>query len=317
LLVIAPSRLDLDIEAHLELLVRTPALRTRLSQIGDDSSLMLGRAVAATVSDRRSRTLVTVGRVALAAARWFPGRHLHLLGPGASRAELDAVKTVERSRVVAANQMVGLLVPDTRVIGPPCPTRSISPGRVRKLLGVRDDQRLVFVPAVPARSSGHRLALWVVGILRFLDDRWRVVTLSRDAGVFHDFAAQTGQPHLLVSHPSLDAMSLAGASDIAFLAAEGAFDLLPLVACAARGVPIVAPDRPHLRSLKSQAGLCIVTDPKPRRMALALRDDPDPIAPDPAWLTQFSEPNAERGWLDAIDPCVAVQSTHRAITETR
>lgn len=275
---------------------------------------MLGRAVAATMSDRRAQTLITVGRVALRAARWFDGRHLHLLGPGASRHERDAVESLERSTVVAANETVR--VPGSHVIAPACPTRSISPVRVRKLLGVKDDQRLVFVPSAPSYRSGHRLAVWVVGILGVLDDRWRVATLSRDAGLFHDFAAQTGQPRLLVSHPSVDAMSLAGASDLALLAPEGPFDLLPLAACAARGVAVVAPDGPMLRSLAPKAGIRLIADPRPRRMALALLDDPDPIAPDPAWLARFTEPRAERGWLDVIDPRLHAQLKDSVLSET-
>ena len=299
-LVIAPSRLDLDIEAHLGLLMRSSALRVRRFRIGDDSSLMLGRVAAATASARRATTLLTVGQTAIQASALFRGRHFHLLGPGASKTELKLARLLSPSSVVAANQVVHQQIRDSFVIFPPRATGSISPRQTRKLLGVRDDEKLVFVPTMPSRTSGHRMALWVVGILRFLDERWRVVTLSRDAGVLYDFAAHTGQPRLLVSHSSLDALSIAGASDLALLAPCGRFDLQPVASCAARGLPIVAPDRPMLRAIASQAGIRLVDDPKPRRLALALLDAPEPIPPEQAWLDRFTEAFAERAWLDLI-----------------
>jgi hypothetical protein len=91
---------------------------------------------------------------------------------------------------------------------------------------------------------------------------------------------------------------------------------MPLAACAASGVPIVAPDRPMLRDLAPSAGLRLVHDPKPRRLALTLLDDPDPIAPDPEWIARFTSPRAERAWLDLIDPRLHARLKETALSET-
>jgi glycosyltransferase involved in cell wall biosynthesis len=116
---------------------------------------------------------------------------------------------------------------------------------LRADLGLAHTDMVLLVPGESVREACHRQSVWSVGILNFLDERYRLLTWGR--GVCADsltrFAHQRG--NLLTQAEkrlgrAVDFEQITGAADAAIVSANALAPMLPVLICMAAGLPVVA-----------------------------------------------------------------------------
>jgi glycosyltransferase involved in cell wall biosynthesis len=143
------------------------------------------------------------------------------------------------------------------VPGYEAPERSLTADSdLRARLGILPSQFVILAPGESARAAHHRVAWHAAAILRVLDERFRLLIWGRgaEARLVRDLSAKVKQPELVVDAEkrlgrdvSFD--ELVWAADVALFTGSSDASALPLAACAAAGLPIVATESAVVREL--------------------------------------------------------------------
>lgn len=200
---------------------------------------------------------------------------------------LAAMAYSEVQVVVASNTQSQSLIkrgfPRQRchVVSPAIEMDRIKTGRdaqLRERLGLLPDDRVVLAAGDSTPVFGHRLALHAMSILHVLDRRYRLLIWGRgrEMGALEHLARQLRQPRLLVCAESrlghsVHFQELLTAADVALITAAQVAPVLPMMLCAAGGLPTVGCDTGLVREILGDQSVLLVP-PAPRNIAQALRD---------------------------------------------
>jgi len=127
---------------------------------------------------------------------------------------------------------------------------------LRAALGFDDSHHVLLLPGESTNNAGHDQAAWAAGILKFLDDRVRLLFWGRGprAKPLAQLAHQTNQRELITSAEQrlgrrIDFEELLPAADTALVTAIGPVDTLPIAQCMAAALPMVATVTPTVAEL--------------------------------------------------------------------
>jgi glycosyltransferase involved in cell wall biosynthesis len=128
-------------------------------------------------------------------------------------------------------------------------------------------QFVILAPGESSRAAHHRIAWHAAAILRVLDERFRLLIWGRgpEARSVQEFSAKVKQPELVIDAEKrlgrdVSFEEVAGAADVALSTGSSDASLLPLAACAAAGLPIVATESAAMGETFGAKG--IVTVPR-------------------------------------------------------
>jgi glycosyltransferase involved in cell wall biosynthesis len=202
--------------------------------------------------------------------------------------------TVIATSAAMKRSLVRQGIPGSRcdIIAPPIDASMGSLARdetLRLELGLAPDDRVVLAPGESVRCEGHGMAIHVVSILHVLDPRYRILLWGRGEGVgaAKRLARKLGHNRLVVSAEDvlgrhIGFEELTRVADVALATAPSACATLPIAACMAAGMPIVAGATPALTEFLRD-GISALLAPKlaPRLLAeriLQLQEDPQRAA---------------------------------------
>jgi glycosyltransferase involved in cell wall biosynthesis len=142
------------------------------------------------------------------------------------------------------------LPPDRCRLIPPAVDFSLKPGgshppafpdqKLRRKLGLADDDFAVLAPGETNHSSGHALALWAVAMAYETSKNWKFLVWGRGpmSSRLQRQAVNMGVEPMTRFAPDLDFQDFVAAADAATATAEPAAGALPLAMCMAAGLPI-------------------------------------------------------------------------------
>lgn len=293
--VICPTRLDADSSAHLDAVESFDAVRVRRCAVGDGRRVDTLRAVYAIRGADRHTRLITAGLGAISAARFLRRPSVHLLSPFACKAERDTLAKFDLARIVPANASVNVREFDpTRIVPIDLPVESPIVE-----LNSRTHGRAVYTPGPVMIGSGHRLAVWAVGILNYRDGGWRIVC-DAGAGVekIRRLAARTGQADLVTTTDEIPIESC----QAAFFAPDHSTEMIGVLRAMHAGMPVVTTAAAAALARLDAGVVHIVDSKKPRDLARAVdhvRSTRPPIPPRPAV-------DPARQWLRLLAPAVSM-----------
>ncbi len=154
---------------------------------------------------------------------------------------------------------------------------------LRARLGFDPEDIVLLAPGESTPAAGHDLAAWAMSILRVANPRYRLLIWGRNSGRAERFARHFQDPGLLTSaEPRLgrrvEFEEILPVADGVLAPARDAVSTLPLAACMAASLPIVASATYcHSELLEDHHTALLVPHPRPRDLArrvLELRDDP-------------------------------------------
>ena len=179
------------------------------------------------------------------------------------------VHVVSATRLGCARQVREGLSPErchVIIPGYEAPARStVADSELRGRLGISPDQFVILAPGESSRAARHRVAWHAAAILRVLDERFRLLIWGRgpEARLLRDLSVKVKQPQLVVDAErrlgrdvSFD--ELIGAADVALFTGSSDAAVLPLAACAAAGLPVVATKSALVRETFTTDDLVVV-----------------------------------------------------------
>ncbi len=163
-----------------------------------------------------------------------------------------------RDHLLAAGAGVGHVA----VLPPPAEIVSDQPARrarTRAGLGLREDDRLLVVPAGLQRLGGGKQACWVFAILRKFLERVRLLLPGGGPAEAHvkRFAAGTGHGEDILFAPELGMEDALASADAAVFLQERGAGLWALASAMAAGLPIVASANAELAQCAGESGLLV------------------------------------------------------------
>jgi glycosyltransferase involved in cell wall biosynthesis len=118
--------------------------------------------------------------------------------------------------------------------------------RLRRALGLADDDFVLLAPGDSTRAAGHDLSAWAAAILHVLDPKYRLLLWGRGDAVdrVRRFAVKTGQPEATVvavgTLPGpVEFEALLAATDLVLITPRAPSLTLAIATCMAAGLPIV------------------------------------------------------------------------------
>jgi len=181
---------------------------------------------------------------------------------------------------------------------------------VRALLGLDDRQRLLLAPSEVTYDGGHRLACWVLAVLR--ETRHDLRLLIPEGGPVLEsvanFARSTGRgSEIFFTEGRLALADCLAAADVALFLHRKHGDVYRLSAGLAAGLPLAAAATPEVSEMTAGLAAVILTTPGDPRSASAavLKLLEDPASPDllscqARRVTEQSAPSAVRRRLEDI-----------------
>jgi glycosyltransferase involved in cell wall biosynthesis len=158
-------------------------------------------------------------------------------------------------------------------------------GSLRQRLGFNDGDFVALVPGESARNAADRIAAWAISILHVIDPRFRLLAWGRGptADGLVRFGRRLHQENLVTLAERrlggpIEFEALTAAADAVLVPAEGFTPSLPLCACMAAGLPIVANAGPDVAELlDDDVNALIVPKATPKTLAQAvwrIKEDP-------------------------------------------
>lgn len=195
--------------------------------------------------------------------------------------------------------------------------------QVRRELGIGADEFVVLAPGESEAAANHRLAVHAVSILHVLGGRNRLLFWGRgrQASAVDALAAKLKQPGLVFDATrrigaAVEFEDLLPAADVALVAGGASAPVLPVITCAAAGVPIVSFDTPSVREcLGPDAAALVPVGGGPRALArrlLEVRENPAlrQTLASQAWRVARDRFSAERFASEYAALCRHVVSLH-------
>jgi glycosyltransferase involved in cell wall biosynthesis len=127
---------------------------------------------------------------------------------------------------------------------------------LRQELGIADDEFVILAPGESTRAANHRTAWHAAAILGVLTSKCRLLLWGRgrEARSIRELTLRAKLPNLVIDAEHTLARQvpfehLLPVADAALVTAKPQASLLPIAACAAAGLPIVAIDNPVIREI--------------------------------------------------------------------
>jgi len=147
--------------------------------------------------------------------------------------------------------------------------------RLRARLGLADSDFVLLAPGESVREAGHGASIWSAAILNTLDPKWRLLVWGRGPmlGSLRHFARSSNLDRLLVRaeerlREPIDLEELVSAADAAVVFSEHGSPVLPVAACMAANLPIIASRTAELGEfLQDKDTASIQEDSNPRDVA--------------------------------------------------
>jgi len=156
---------------------------------------------------------------------------------------------------------------------------------LRQALGIAPDDRVMLAPGETTRAAGHADALFAATVLNVMDRRNRLLVWGRGpmAAELRRFSTRLERPTLVdaqatLRRPIAYEELFAAVDEVLIASTSPSVPTLPMVACMAAGLPIVAVVTPTIAELlEDRHTALLVGKASPRLIAqrvLDLRDDP-------------------------------------------